>query len=205
MASLDTHAVGQMADDDQNRTGPLGTVIALHNRLFGVLERATSAWLPGALARFTFAAVLFGYYWNAAQTKLDGGLFSLSIGAYAQIVPPVIEAVGYDVTQIAWPWTLLVYAGTYAEFLLPILVTIGLFTRLSSLGMLGFIVVQSYVDVAFHGVADADIGAWFDRFQNAIILDQRLLWAFPLIYLVIKGPGLLSADSVLGRALKRER
>ena len=140
-----------------------------------------------------------GYYWNAALTKLDGGPFTLSFGAYAQIVPPVVEAAGYDPSQIAWPWTLLVYAGTYAEFILPLLVVVGLFGRLAALGMTGFIAVQSYVDAAFHGVAGADLGAWFDRFPDALLLDQRLLWAFPLVYLVIRGPGLLSADAFLRR------
>ncbi|MGD1887142.1 MAG: DoxX family protein [Cohaesibacteraceae bacterium] len=163
------------------------------------LERATSAWLPGLAARFVFAAVLFGYYWNAAQTKLDGGLFTLSFGAYAQIVPPVVEAAGYDPSQIAFPWTLLVYAGTYAEFVLPVLVVIGLFGRLAALGMVGFIFVQSYVDLAFHGVTAEIAGTWCDRFPDAIIYDQRLLWLFPLIYLVLKGPGLISVDAVLGR------
>ena len=203
MASLDVAPQAQKSEDASSQESKLpgfvGLVVRLHKLVFGAIERATAAWLPGFLARFTFAAVLFGYYWNAAQTKLDGGLFTLSIGAYAQIVPPVVEAVGYDVTQVAWPWTLLVYAGTYAEFILPVLVVIGLFGRLSALGMLGFIVVQSYVDVAFHGVGGADLGAWFDRFSNALILDQRLLWAFPLMYIVIKGPGLLSVDALLGR------
>ncbi|MBV6656380.1 MAG: DoxX family protein [Devosiaceae bacterium] len=200
MASVDVHTAP--AEQPAPKGVPLvRRLVSLYGTVFGALERATSAWLPGLLARFTFAAVLFGYYWNAAQTKLDGGLFSLSVGAYAQIVPPVIEATGYDVSQVALPWTLLVYAGTYAEFLLPILVVIGLFGRLSALGMIGFVVVQSYVDVAFHGVADDALGAWFDRFQNSIILDQRLLWVFPLTYLVLKGPGLLSADALAGRIM----
>ncbi|MEM1285337.1 MAG: DoxX family protein [Pseudomonadota bacterium] len=177
----------------------ISRVRSLYLSIVNGLERATSPWLPGLAARFVFAAVLFGYYWNAAQTKLDGGLFTLSFGAYAQIVPPVVEAAGYDPSQIALPWTLLVYAGTYAEFVLPVLVVIGLFGRLAALGMVGFIFVQSYVDLAFHGVTAEVAGTWFDRFPDAIIYDQRLLWLFPLIYLVLKGPGLISVDAVLGR------
>jgi putative oxidoreductase len=167
------------------------------------IEWLTAAWLPGLTARFVFAATLLVYYWNAALTKIDGSIFALTTGAYAQIVPPVIEAAGYDTTAVALPWTLLVYAGTYAEFVLPVLVVIGLFGRLAALGMLGFIVVQSYVDMAFHGVDAETAGAWFDRFPDAVIFDQRLLWAFPLIYLVLKGPGLLSLDGLLGRLFGR--
>ena len=33
------------------------------------------------------------------------------------------------------------------------------------------------------------IGALFDRFPDSVILDQRLLWIFPLAYLVVKGAG----------------
>ncbi|MEM1287220.1 MAG: DoxX family protein [Pseudomonadota bacterium] len=199
MASTDLHPAVTSDPDTKVSGNLISALVGLHGRIFGALEKATELWLPGLLARLTFAAVLFGYYINAAQTKLDGGIFSLSVGAYAQIVPPVIEAVGYDVTQIALPWTLIVYAGTYAEFLLPVLIVVGLFSRLSAIGMLIFIGVQSFVDIQWHGVTPEIAGAWFDRFQDAIIFDQRLLWAFPLMYLVLKGAGSISLDGLLGR------
>ena len=168
-------------------------------RATSVLDRIADGWLLGLAARFTFLAVLFNYYWNAAQTKLDGSLFTLSTGAYAQIVPPIIEAAGYDRTAVPLFWTVIVYAGTYAEFILPILLVVGLFSRPAALGMIVFIIVQSYVDLTFHGVDAETAGMWFDRFQDAIIFDQRLLWAFPLLYVVFKGPGLISLDTLLGR------
>ncbi|MEM6744975.1 MAG: DoxX family protein, partial [Pseudomonadota bacterium] len=125
-------------------------------------ERLLDGWLPGLAARFVFAAVLFGYYWNSALTKIgDGvlGVFQVSDGAYFQIVPPVVEAAGYDASAVAFlPWGLIVTLGTYSEFVLPILIVIGLFTRLAALGMLVFVVVQSYVDIAFHGVDAETIG-----------------------------------------------
>ena len=40
-------------------------------------------------------------------------------------------------------------------------------------------------------------GSLFDRFQDGIIADQRLLWVFPLIYLIVKGAGLISVDAVI--------
>ncbi|MEM6711410.1 MAG: DoxX family protein [Pseudomonadota bacterium] len=180
-------------------SSPISKVNSLVARVTDALNSIADTWLLGLGARFTFFAVLFGYYWNAAQTKLDDSLFTLSTGAYAQVVPPIIEAVGYDKTAVPLGWTLLVYAGTYAEFILPVLVVVGLFSRPAALGMLVFIVVQSYVDMAFHGVDAETAGMWFDRFQNSIIFDQRLLWAFPLIYIVLRGPGLLSLDTVLSR------
>ena len=45
------------------------------------------------------------------------------------------KAVGYDVSQISFfPYGLLVYLGTYAEFIFPVLILVGLFTRLSAAG-----------------------------------------------------------------------
>ncbi|WP_322097188.1 hypothetical protein [Pelagibius sp. Alg239-R121] len=60
--------------------------------------------------------------------------------------------------------------------------------------MIGFVAVQSFVDIVFHGADEKTVGALFDRFSDAVILDQRSLWLFLLVYLVIRGPGLLSLD-----------
>jgi putative oxidoreductase len=62
-----------------------------------------------------------------------------------------------------------------------------------------FIVVQSYVDVAYHGLEAKFVGSMFDRFPDAIIFDQRMLWVFVLLMIVANGPGKLSLDHLLGR------
>lgn len=56
--------------------------------------------------------------------------------------------------------------------------------------MLAFIAVMTYVDINLHSVDAKTIGAFFDRIHNSALADQRLLWAFPLIVLVVKGAGL---------------
>ena len=156
-------------------------------------------------ARFLFAAVLLVYYLNSAATKVGEGVtgfFSVGDNAYFQILPSVVEAYGYDASQVPFfPYDLIVIAGTYSEFILPILIVLGLFTRIAALGMIGFTLVQSYVDIAFHGVDAKTIGAWFDRFSDAAIMDQRALWVFLLVYLVVKGAGAVSLDWVLGKKL----
>jgi putative oxidoreductase len=173
-------------------------LLDLHNAVWGALERALEGWFLGLFARLVFAAVLFGYYWNSALTKVGDGLFgffTIDDAAYFQIVPPVVEAAGYDASAVpVFPWGLIVAAGTYAEFLLPALIVLGLMTRLAALGMIVFVVVQSYVDILFHGADEATIGALFDRLPNAVILDQRALWVFLFAYLVVKGAGALSVD-----------
>ncbi len=178
----------------------LQSIAHLHNRFFSGLTSLTENWLPGLLARFVFAATLFVYFFNSALTKFEGGPFSISDSAYFQIIPTVVEAAGFDTSQVAFlPWGLIVLLGSYGEVILPILIVIGLFTRIAAIGMIVFVVVQSYVDIAFHNVDEKTIGAWFDNLSNAAILDQRALWIFLFMYLVIKGAGSVSLDYVLGR------
>ncbi|SFO43852.1 putative oxidoreductase [Cohaesibacter marisflavi] len=181
----------------------LTTAASLHDRQFGWLERKLEPWFLGLSARLIFSSVLLFYFLNSALTKLgDGplGLFSPSIGAYAQIVPPIVEAAGYDSSQIAFlPWGLIVLAGTLAEFILPILILIGLATRVTAIAFIGFIAVMTFVDIQFHGVEAETIGHLFDSVHNSAILDQRLLWLMPLLLLIIKGPGTVSVDHFLAR------
>lgn len=177
---------------------------ARHDAVFAALGRATEGWFLGLAARFVFGSVLLVFFVNSAATKVGGGFPGILIpgpGAYAQILPPVAEAAGYDPANIAFFWKPIVLAGTYAEFLLPVLVFVGLFTRLASLAMIGFICVMSAVDVFLHHLDAESVGMLFDRVSSSLVLDQRLLWLFPLVYLVLKGAGKVSLDGlIIGRA-----
>ena len=170
---------------------------------FALTDRLSRAdWLLTTLARFLFAATLLLYFWVSGLTKLgDGimGLFQPSVGAYAQIFPKQMEAVLYDTSQLSMFHWAVVVAGTWAEFILPALIVVGLFTRLSALGMIGFVVVQSLTDLYGHGGLEhkETVGAWFDRFPDSVILDQRAFWVFLLAVLVVKGAGPLSLDRAL--------
>ncbi len=170
----------------------------LHDKVFGFIQRGFENWFLGLFARLVFAAVLFFYFFNSAKTKIgEGALGFLTItdNAYFQILPSVVEQYGFDVSQVpTFPYKLIVMAGTYGEIILPILILLGLFTRIAALGMIGFVLVQSYVDIAFHAADEKTIGAWFDRISDSAILDQRALWVFLLVYLVIRGAGAISLD-----------
>ena len=115
-----------------------------------------------------------------------------------------MEAVGFDTSQFGLFSKLVILAGTWAEFILPALIVLGLFTRLAALGMIGFVVVQSLTDLYGHGAWDDTkvLGAWFDRFPDGIIMDQRAFWVFVLLLLVIKGAGPLSLDRALTAVTK---
>ncbi|MEL6953736.1 MAG: DoxX family protein [Pseudomonadota bacterium] len=175
------------------------SLIARYDRLTAhIQDRLAPVYMPTA-TRLVFAGTLFVYFWNSAQTKVGEGLFVPDFGAYAQILPRVIEAVGYDPSQIGALGRAVVLFGTYTEFLLPVLIVAGLFTRFAALGMIGFILVQSYVDIVGHGVDAATIGSWFDRVSSSAILDQRAFWVLALLSLVSRGAGPLSLDALLTR------
>lgn len=173
------------------------SLIELYRRTVRGLETALDGWLLGLLARLVFLAVLVPYYINSALTKFDGP-FSIADSAYYQIALPAVDAAGGDVSAVSFfPWGLMVFLGSYGEFVLPLLLVAGLFTRIAAAGMIGFIIVQTLTDIVVHQVDATTIGALFDRFPDSVILDQRLLWIFPLAYLVVKGAGLLSLDKLL--------
>ncbi|MEM6617936.1 MAG: DoxX family protein [Pseudomonadota bacterium] len=174
----------------------MDTIRSLHDATLGSLGRALDGWFLPTLARFAFAAVLLQYFWNSALTKVNGisGMLNPTMNAYVQIFPKQMEAVGYDVSQFGTGAYLVVLAGTVGEFVLPALIVAGLFTRIAAIGMVIFVVVQSYVDVVGHGIA---LDAWFDGPSNGVILDQRLLWLMLFAVLIVKGAGPLSLDRVL--------
>lgn len=186
----------------------MGFFVRLYYGFFRAIERALDGWFLGLLARFVFAGVLFVFFWNSALTKVGSGFagfFTPAVGAYAQILPKQMEAVGFDPSQLSDFEHVVVYAGTYAEFVLPILIVAGLFTRLASLGMIVFIAMMTYTDITGHNVDAATIGALFDRDPSSLISDQRTLWLFPLVYLVLRGPGAISLDWLFGRRFVRDQ
>ena len=183
--------------------GPVGSLVRLHHRVFSAVEQALAGWFNGFAARFAFASLLLFYYLNSAWNKLGDGLLGFlhpSVGAYASIIPPVFDSYGNTVENVPFfPWDLIVIVGTLGELVLPILVVVGLFSRIAAIGMIVFVIVQSFVDVMYFQVTGKYLGAMFDRLPDAIIFDQRLLWIFVLLMIVVNGPGKLSLDYLLRR------
>jgi len=161
---------------------------------------ANASWLIPTLARVVFILVFFFYFWNSATTKIEGSIFSPSAGAFGQIFPKAAEAVLWDVSQLSFVQRIIIFAGTVGEFVLPLLVAIGLFTRLAAVGMIGFVIVQTTVDVTGHGSA---LGSWLNNAPE--LLDERTLWVFLLAVPLFMGAGPLSIDKVLSSVLGGRR
>lgn len=153
------------------------------------------------IARFLITSVLLRFFINSFLTKIDG--FGLSAGAFMQILPKQMAAVGYDPGAISWPLHLVVLAGTLAEPLLPLLVILGLATRPAALGMIGFVLVMSLTDIYGLGVDAATVGRMFDGDPYGVILDQRLLWGFLLLVPLWLGGGAASLDAMVWSRLQR--
>jgi len=118
------------------------------------------------LAARVFPAVVF---WNSARTKVDGfaikdSTWFLFEHVYAlPVIPP------------AWAAVL----ATVAEHVLPVLLVLGLMSRLSAFGLLVMTaVIQVFVFPA----------AWI----------THGLWAAALLVVVAQGPGRLSLDHLFG-------
>ena len=140
----------------------------LHAGVFSSIQSATEDWLPGLAARMIFSSVLLVYFINSALTKVGSGIPGALLvqgNTYAQMFPKLFEGVGFDAGKIAFvPYGIIAYAGTYAEFILPVLILFGLFTRVAALGFMGFLAVMTWTDITGH---DVKVGGFFDRFADA--------------------------------------
>ena len=138
----------------------------LWNSLAGRLEALIGHELLAVAARLGIGAVFF----LSGRTKVDGVL-TVNESAYT------LFREDYKVPLL--PPEFAAHMATYAEHLLPLLLVLGLATRLSALGLLGMTaVIQVFVYP----------DAW----------PTHLTWAVALLYLVGRGAGSVSVDRVLG-------
>ena len=155
-----------MSDVIISAAAPSGGVRNLTNRVADAIERMIGHPVLALVDRIAIAAVFF----LSGRTKVDGFLH-VTDGAYAlfrdeykvPVVPPELAA----------------HLAAYAEHVFPILLVLGLFTRLSAVALLGMTaVIQLFVYP----------DAW----------PVHLSWAGLLLYLAGRGAGPLSLDHKLG-------
>jgi len=128
-------------------------------------------------------------------------LFALGARCYVSLQ---FFRAGY-VKYTDWPGTLNVYAtvyhipwlepsdaavaGTFCELFFPILVLIGLYTRLSAIAIfiMNVLAVVAYRQMLLAAGFEAALG-------------QRILWGTLILFVMIYGPSKLSIDHLLNRA-----
>lgn len=147
---------------------PTAPAISLRQRWNSLAERLQLLLNDTVLclvARLGIASVFF----MSGRTKVEG-LLSITPSTYelfqSEYALPLVS-----------PW-LAAHLATYAEHLFPLLLMLGLFTRLSALALLGMTTV---IEVFVYP------DAW----------PTHLSWAGLLLLLVAKGAGALSLDRVL--------
>lgn len=136
------------------------------NRSADLLTNLISHGLLALAARVAVGAIFF----LSGRTKVDGFL-TVNDSAYA------LFREDYQVPLL--PPEFAAHLATYAEHLLPILLVLGFFTRLSALALLGMTaVIQIFVYP----------DAW----------PTHLSWAALMLYLIGRGAGPVSLDRALG-------
>jgi putative oxidoreductase len=139
---------------------------AAWNRAADALDR----WIGHSLLALAARFAITGIFFMSGRTKVEGWL-SVSDSAVA------LFADEYKVPVL--PPELAAHLATYAEHLFPILLVLGLFTRLSALALLGMTaVIQIFVYPE----------AWA----------THLSWAGLLLYLAGRGAGAWSLDRAIG-------
>jgi putative oxidoreductase len=117
---------------------------------------------------------LAGIFWLSGRTKVEeGSLLTVSENAIYQFSEEPFSNVPLLPSDIA------AYLTTYAEHILPILLVLGLFTRLSALALMGMtLVIQFFVFPE----------AWWQ---------VHILWVALAMVLIVRGGGVLTLDRLL--------
>ena len=140
--------------------------LALYTRASIAVDRLIPGSLLLLVARFGVAAVFF----MSGRTKVEGLL---------TITPATYELFQTDYKLPFVPPDIAAHAATYSETLFPILLALGLFTRVGALGLLG---MTSVIEIFVYP------DAW----------PTHLSWAGLLLPLLARGGGAFSLDRLLG-------
>jgi len=132
------------------------------------------------VARFSIAAV----FWKSGQTKVQGfeidivgGTFTLG---WPRLSDSVVDLFRDEYRLPVIPPELAAIMAAVAEHLLPVLILLGLATRLSALGLLGMTMTIQFL-------------VYPDAYPT------HGTWAAVLLYLMVHGPGKLSLDHWIAR------
>ena len=113
----------------------MNAITAPYNRAVAMLS---APWIDAVMLLFVRIS-LAGIFWRSGRTKVDEGSW-LSVSDTAKFL---FEE---EYKGVPLPPEFAAYMATYAEHLFPVLLVIGLFTRVSALALLGMtMVIQIFV------------------------------------------------------------
>ena len=148
----------------------MNAITAPYNRAVAMLS---APWIDAVMLLFVRIS-LAGIFWRSGRTKVDEGSW-LTVSDTAKFL---FEE---EYKGVPLPPEFAAYMATYAEHLFPVLLVIGLFTRVSALALLGMtMVIQIFVYPE----------AWWS---------VHMIWVALALVLIIRGGGSLSLDQLLTR------
>ncbi len=153
--------------------------VSVAQRCIALLSKIPHS-LIAFIGRFSISAV----FWLSGQTKVEGLAINLVSGEF-QLGWPHLSDSALDLfrTEYALPLLppeLAALMAATAEHVFPVLLLLGLATRLSALGLLGMTAV-------------IEIFVYPDAYPT------HGTWATILLYLIARGPGVLSLDHWIAR------
>lgn len=144
--------------------------------------------IPNSLIAFLGRFSIAGVFWKSGQTKVQGFAIDLIDGEFSLGVPRLSDsAVALFRDEYRLPFIspeIAAPIAAFAEHALPLLLLLGLATRFSALGLL---VMTLVIEVFVYPLAYPTHG----------------VWATVLLYLIAKGPGVVSLDYLLVRRHRR--
>lgn len=139
-----------------------------YNRLVALVSNPWGEQVTLIMVRLSLA----GIFWRSGRTKVVEGSW-LSISDTAKFL------FQEEYKAVPLPPEFAAYVATYAEHLFPVLIVIGLFTRLSALALLGMtMVIQIFVYPE----------AWWS---------VHIIWVSLALVLIVRGAGRFSIDALL--------
>ena len=160
-------------------TADAGLIAGLIRRFISVVQRIPNT-LLAFVARFSIAAV----FWKSGETKIQGFAVDIVNGEFTLGWPRLSDSVvnlfrdEYHLPLV--PPEIAATLAATAEHLFPVLILLGLATRLSALALLGMtMTIQLFV--------------YSDAYPT------HGTWAAVLLYLMVHGPGKLSLDHWIAR------
>ena len=131
-----------------------------------------SGLVPESLMLLFVRVAFGGIFWRSGQTKVEEG-------TWFTLTDATRELFRTEYAGVPLPPDLAAPLANAAEHLLPVLLVMGLCTRLSALGLLGMTLT-----IQFFVYPDA----WWP---------EHSLWAALALVLIVRGGGLFSADALL--------
>ncbi|MDZ4307016.1 DoxX family protein [Allopontixanthobacter sp.] len=143
-------------------------MIAFYDRVIGWI----SGKIPESLMLLFVRITLAGIFWRSGRTKIEeGSWFTISDTTYYLF--------GEEYANVPLPTDFAAVMATVSEHVFPILLVLGLLTRLSATALLGMtMVIQIFVYP----------DAWWS---------VHSLWTALALVLIVRGSGLLSLDAAL--------